>query len=174
MPIIPIERKGKVIEPQIDETVWISKYALVIGDVTIGPETVVYQNAVIRGDFASVKIGAKNVIQDAAIINTAAGSKAVIGDNNLIGFNALIHGAIVGNNAVIGIGATLMTGVKIADNVLIGAGAFLKMGFKTEEGKFYIGTPAEEKGENKQGDMWELGRKSWRENALNVLKNTET
>ncbi|MFX1451452.1 MAG: gamma carbonic anhydrase family protein [Promethearchaeota archaeon] len=173
MPIISIKKKDKVIEPEIDPTAWISKHATIIGNVKIGPETVVYQGALIRGDFASVKIGAKNVIQDRAIINTAEGFKTKIGDNNLIGFNALIHGATVGNNAVVGIGSTLMTGVIVGDDALIGAGAFIKMNSKVPPGKFWIGTPAEEKGENKQGAMWEIGRKSWRDNVTKKFKDTE-
>ena len=63
MPIIAIKKKDKEKAPEIDPTAWISKHAIVIGNVTIGPETVVYQGAIIRGDFAKVTIGAKNVIQ---------------------------------------------------------------------------------------------------------------
>ncbi|MHA1298187.1 MAG: gamma carbonic anhydrase family protein [Candidatus Helarchaeota archaeon] len=173
MPIIPIKKKEKVKEPQIDPTAWISKHALVIGNVTIGPETVVYQGAIIRGDFAKITIGAKNVIQDGAIINTADGFKTKIGDNNLIGFNALVHGATVGNNCVIGIGSTLMTGVKVEDDALVGAGAFVPMNKKIPAGRKWIGTPAEDKGENKAGQMWEIGRQSWRANVEKCFKDAD-
>ena len=164
MPIYPIMKKDKVKEPQIDPTAWVSEHAVIIGDVTIGPETVVYQNAVIRGDFGKVKIGAKNVIQDAVLINTASGFKSKIGDNNLFGFGCLFHGATCGNNNVIGIKATVMTGVKIGNDTLVGATAFVKMNSQVPDGLKWIGT--ELKGENKAGQMWEIGRTSWRKNGM--------
>ncbi|MFX0133265.1 MAG: gamma carbonic anhydrase family protein [Candidatus Hodarchaeota archaeon] len=173
MPIVSIKKKDKVVEPEIDPTAWISKHAVVVGNVKIGPGTVVYQGAIIRGDFAAVKIGANNVIQDDAVINTADGFKTKIGDNNLIGFKAIVHGATVGNNAVVGIGSTIMIGAKIGDDALIGAGAFIGNNKVVPPGKFWIGTPAVEKGDNKQGAMWEIGRKSWRENVTKRFKETE-
>ncbi|MHA1277994.1 MAG: gamma carbonic anhydrase family protein [Candidatus Helarchaeota archaeon] len=164
MPIYALKKKDRVKTPQIDPTAWISEHAIIIGDVTIGPETVVYQGAIIRGDFTKVKIGAKNVIQDAVLINTADGFKTKIGDNNLFGFGALFHGATCGNNNVIGIKATVMTGVKIGDGCLIGANSFVKMNSKVEDGLKWIADAV--KGENKAGQMWEIGRQSWRKNGL--------
>ncbi|MHA1230222.1 MAG: gamma carbonic anhydrase family protein, partial [Candidatus Helarchaeota archaeon] len=166
MPIISIKKGDKVLEPKIDPSAWISEYAVVIGDVEIGPETVVYQNVIIRGDFAKVKIGAKNVIQDGAIINTAEGFKTKIGDNNLIGFHALVHGATVKNNTVIGIKSVLMTGVKVEDDAMVGANSFVPMMKKVPAGKKWIGL--ELKGDNTQGAMWEVGRKSWRSMGLSI------
>ncbi|MHA1310820.1 MAG: gamma carbonic anhydrase family protein [Candidatus Helarchaeota archaeon] len=171
MTIISIKKGEKVLSPEIDPSAWISEHALVIGDVTIGPETVVYQGAIIRGDFAKVKIGAKNVIQDGAIINTAEGFKTKIGDNNLIGFHALVHGATVKNNSVIGIKSVLMTGVKVEDDALVGANSFVPMMKKVPAGKKWIGL--ELKGENTQGEMWEIGRKSWRKMGLE-MKNQDS
>jgi carbonic anhydrase/acetyltransferase-like protein (isoleucine patch superfamily) len=113
------------------------------------------------------------VIQDRVIINTADGFKTTIGDNNLIGFNALVHGATVGNNSVVGIGAILMTGVKVGDDALVGAGSFVKMNTKIGDGSMWIGTPAVEKGENKQAQMWEIGRQSWRNNVSKWFKDSE-
>ncbi|NVM31976.1 MAG: gamma carbonic anhydrase family protein [Candidatus Helarchaeota archaeon] len=170
MPIIAIKKKDKVKEPQIDPSAWISEHAVVIGNVTIGPETVVYQGAIIRGDFAKVTIGAKNVIQDAVVINTAGGFKTKIGDNNLFGFGCLFHGATCGNNNVIGIKATVMTGVKIGNDTLVGATAFVKMNSQVPDGRKWIGM--ELKGDNKAGEMWEIGRQSWRKNGM-WLKDQE-
>ncbi len=163
MPIITIVKKDKERVPQIDPSCWISEGAWVIGDVKIGPETVVYQGAIIRGDFGKVKIGANNVIQDNVMINTAEGFKTKIGDNNLFGFGCLVHGCTVGNNSVVGIGATLMTGVKVGNDCLVGAGAFVKMNSRVPDGKKWVGQ--ELKGENKAGEMWEIGRQTWRKNA---------
>lgn len=168
MPIISIVKKEKERVPEIDPSCWISEAAWVIGDVTIGPETVVYQGSIIRGDFAKVKIGAKNVIQDNVMINTAGGFKTKIGDNNLFGFGCLAHGCTIGNNNVIGIKAVVMTGVKVGNDTLVGATAFVKMNSKVPDGQKWIGMAL--KGENKAGQMWEIGRQTWRDNANNLLK----
>lgn len=171
MAIISIKKGDKVLTPEIDPSAWISENATVIGDVKIGAETVVYQGAIIRGDFAKVKIGEKNVIQDGAIINTAEGFKTKIGDNNLIGFRAIVHGATVKNNAVVGIQSVLMTGVKVEDDAMVGATSFVGMMKKVPAGQKWIGR--EIKGENTQGKMWEIGRQSWRKMGLE-MKDQDT
>lgn len=171
MPIYPIMKKDKLREPKIDPSCWISEHAVIIGDVEIGAETVVYQGAIIRGDFEKIVIGANNVIQDAAIINTAEGFKTKIGENNLFGFGCIVHGCSVGNNSVIGIKAVVMTGVKVGNDTLVGANAFVKMNSVVPDGQKWIGE--ELKGENKAGQMWEIGRQSWRKNGM-MLKGQES
>ena len=164
MPIVSIEVNGKVKTPKIDPTSWVSEAVTVIGDVTIGPENVLYQGVIIRGDFAKVEIGARNVFQDACIINTAEGFGTTIGDNNLIGFGAIVHGATVKSNTVIGIQSVLMITVIVEDDSMVGATSFVGMGKKVPAGKKWIGR--ELKGENTQGKMWEAGRQSWRKMGL--------
>lgn len=164
MPIISIEVKGKLKTPEIDPSCWISESAWIIGDVKMGPENVVYQGVIIRGDFASVTIGAKNVFQDACIINTAESFKNVIGDNNLIGFGAIVHGATINNNSVVGIYSVIMVGVTVEDDSMVGATSFVPMNTKVPRGQKWIGR--ELKGENTQGKMWEVGRQSWRKMGL--------
>ncbi|MHA2035032.1 MAG: gamma carbonic anhydrase family protein [Promethearchaeota archaeon] len=164
MPIISIEVKGEVKTPQIDSSSWVSESAWIVGDVIIGPENVIYQGVIIRGDFAKIEIGAKNVFQDACIINTAEGFKTTIGDNNLIGFGAIVHGATVKNNTVIGIQSVIMISVNVDNDSMVGATSFVGMGKNVPAGKKWIGR--EIKGENNQGKMWEAGRQSWRKMGL--------
>ncbi|MFW9822103.1 MAG: gamma carbonic anhydrase family protein [Candidatus Thorarchaeota archaeon] len=164
MPIISIELNGEVKTPKIDPTCWVSESAWIIGDVTIGPENVIYQGVIIRGDFAKIEIGAKNVFQDACIVNTAQGFKTTIGDNNLIGFGAIVHGATVKNNTVIGIQSVVMISVVVEDDSMVGATSFVGMSKKIPAGQKWIGR--ELKGENNQGAMWEAGRQSWRKMGL--------
>ena len=170
MPIIPIEINGEIKSPKIDPTCWISDSAWIIGDVTMGTDNVVYQGVIIRGDFAKVDIGAKNVFQDACIINTAQGFKTTIGDNNLIGFGAIVHGATLGNNTVIGIRSVLMITVTVENDSMVGATSFVGMGKKVPSGQKWIGR--ELKGDNTQGKMWEAGRQSWRKMGLS-MKNQQ-
>ena len=171
MPIISLEVDGKVKTPEIDPSCWISESAWVIGDVKMGPENVVYQGVIIRGDFARVRIGAKNVFQDACIINTAAGCSTRIGDNNLIGFSAIVHGATLKNNTVVGIQSVLMIMSTVNDDAMVGATSFVPMRAKVPAGQKWIGR--ELKGENTQGKLWELGRQSWRKMGLAMKDQKE-
>ena len=171
MPIISIEVDGKVKTPEIDPSCWISESAWIIGDVKMGPENVVYQGVIIRGDFARIRIGAKNVFQDACIINTAEGCTTRIGDNNLIGFRAIVHGATVKNNTVIGIQSVLMVMVTVNDDAMVGATSFVGMRKKVPAGQKWIGR--ELKGENTQGKLWEIGRQSWRKMGM-ILKDQKS
>ena len=171
MPIISLEVDGKVKTPEIDPSCWISESAWVIGDVKMGPENVVYQGVIIRGDFARVRIGAKNVFQDACIINTAAGCSTRIGDNNLIGFSAIVHGATLKNNTVVGIQSVLMIMTTVNDDAMVGATSFVPMRAKVPAGQKWIGR--ELKGENTQGKLWELGRQSWRTMGLAMKDQKE-
>ena len=171
MPIIPIEVNGEVKTPKIDPSCWISESAWIIGDVTIGPDNVIYQGVIIRGDFATIEIGARNVFQDACIINTAEGFKTIIGDNNLIGFGAIVHGATLKNNTVVGIKSVLMIRVKVEDDAMVGATSFVGMGKKVPKGQKWIGR--ELKGKNNQGEMWEMGRQSWRKMGLSMKNQQE-
>lgn len=171
MPIIPIEINGEVKTPKIDPSCWVSESAWIIGDVTIGPENVIYQGVIIRGDFAKIEIGARNVFQDACIINTAEGFKTTIGDNNLIGFGAIVHGATLKNNTVVGIKSVLMIRVKVEDDAMVGATSFVGMAKKVPKGQKWIGR--ELKGQNTQGEMWEMGRQSWRKMGL-AMRNQKS
>jgi len=171
MPIIPIEVKGELKTPKIDPSCWISDSAWIIGDVTMGVDNVVYQGVIMRGDFAKVDIGDKNVFQDACIINTAEGFKTTIGDNNLIGFGAIVHGATLGNNTVIGIRSVLMITVTVENDSMVGATSFVGMGKKIPAGQKWIGR--ELKGDNTQGKMWEAGRQSWRKMGLSMKDQKE-
>ena len=171
MPIISIEIDGKAKTPNIDPSCWISESAWIIGDVTMGPDNVVYQGVIMRGDFAKIEIGAKNVFQDACIINTAEGFSTSIGDNNLIGFGAIVHGATVKNNTVIGIQSVIMITVTVENDAMVGATSFVGMGKKIPDGQKWVGR--ELKGENTQGKMWELGRQSWRNMGLAMKEQKE-
>ena len=171
MPIISIEVNGKVKTPEIDPSCWISDSAWIIGDVTMGPENVVYQGVIIRGDFARVKIGAKNVFQDACIINTAEGCSTRIGENNLIGFSAIVHGATLKNNTVVGIQSVLMIMSTVNNDAMVGATSFVPMRAKIPADQKWIGR--ELKGENTQGKLWELGRQSWRKMGLAMKDQKE-
>lgn len=129
--------------PKLHKTVFLAENATVVGDVEMGHECSVWFNAVVRGDVNYIKIGNKVNIQDGAVIHCTFQKYATeIGDNVSIGHNALVHGCIIHNNVLIGMGAIVMDGVIIESNSIIAAGAVVLEGTKVEGGSIYAGVPA--------------------------------
>ncbi|MBR3807231.1 MAG: gamma carbonic anhydrase family protein [Lachnospiraceae bacterium] len=110
---------------KIAEWVYIAEGAKIIGDVTIGEDSSVWYNAVIRGDSNSIVIGENTNVQDNAVLHTSHNHALQIGDNVTIGHGAIVHGCTVGNNVLIGMGAIILDGTVIEDNCIIGAGALV-------------------------------------------------
>lgn len=167
MPLV--EFKGK--KPMVDESAYIPESVVVLGDVRIGPECVIYPGAVIRGDTGSVIIERGCVIQDGALINTAI-TPVRIGRDSLIGFNSLIHGASIGARCVIGAGAIIMPAVQIGDESIVGAASFVPMGARFEPRSLIAGIPAQLKRQVEDRDlrMWQGGLKTWRDLGLSYKK----
>ena len=126
----------------IDKSVFIAPGAQVIGDVTMGKDCGVWYNAVIRGDSREVVIGERTNIQDLACLHVDKNYKLRIGDNVTIGHSAIVHGCIVGNNVLIGMGAIIMNGAQIGDNCIIGAGALVTENMIIPDGMMVYGSPA--------------------------------
>ena len=112
-------REFKDKKPRIASTAFVSESACVIGDVEIGDHSSVWPGAVVRGDFASIKIGNNTQIEDNCVMH--AGSDQVIGDNVHIGHGAVVHCSKIGNNVLVGIQSTVLDGVEIGDYCVIGA-----------------------------------------------------
>ena len=115
---------------QIHDTAFIAPGAVVLGDVTIGENSGIWYNAVVRGDRDSIVIGKESNIQDNAVVHLGSGYPVEIGDHVTIGHGAIVHGCKIGDNTMIGMGAILMNGCKIGDNTMIGMGAILMNGCK--------------------------------------------
>lgn len=117
--------------------------ATVVGDVTMGDDCSVWFNAVIRGDVNSISIGNKVNIQDGAVIHcTFKKTKTYIGNNVSIGHNAIVHGCVIDNNVLIGMGSIVMDNCHIGSNCIIAAGAVVLENTKVEPGSIYAGVPA--------------------------------
>ncbi|ABG60891.1 gamma carbonic anhydrase family protein [Cytophaga hutchinsonii] len=129
--------------PQFGENCWLADNATVVGNVEMGEFCSVWFNAVVRGDVNRIKIGNKVNIQDGVCIHCTYEKHAtIIGDNVSIGHNAIVHGCIVEENVLIGMGAIVMDGCYIEKNSLIAAGAILLEGTRVESGSLYAGIPA--------------------------------
>lgn len=127
---------------QIAAGVYVAAGARVMGDVTIGAESSVWFNAVIRGDAESIRIGRGTNIQDGAVLHADPGFPCTLGDGVTVGHTAVVHGSIVGDNVVIGMHAVLLNGVQIGRDSLIAAGAVVTEGTVIPPGSLVMGLPA--------------------------------
>ncbi|MDX2195597.1 MAG: gamma carbonic anhydrase family protein [Cytophagales bacterium] len=122
---------------------FIAENATVIGNVHTGSDCTIWYQAVLRGDVNKITIGNKVNIQDGAIIHcTYQKHDTLIGNYVSIGHRAIVHGCVVEDHVLIGMGAIVMDGAHIQSNSIIAAGAVVTEGTQVEEGSIYAGVPA--------------------------------
>ena len=150
--------KGK--SPQIPEDCYVAENATIVGDVSFGTSCSVWFNAVVRGDVNYIKIGNKVNIQDGAVIHcTYQKYPTIIGNNVSIGHNAIVHGCVVHDNVLIGMGAIVMDICIIESNSIIAAGAVITQNTVVESGSIWAGVPAKKvKDINQSGFAGEIER----------------
>ena len=120
---------------------FIAPTAVVIGDVTIGPESSVWWGAVLRGDYDRITIGARSNVQDNAVIHMDEGFPVTIGDSVTIGHKVVLHGCTIGDNSLVGINSVVMNDVTIGRDCLIGSNALLTEGKTIPDRSLVIGSP---------------------------------
>ncbi len=139
----PIILPYQGMHPTIHPTAFIAPGAVVIGNVTIGPEVGVWFGCVIRGDVQSITIGARTNVQDGTIIHvTRTDGPTRIGAGVTIGHRALLHACTVEDGAFIGMGATLLDGAVVEKGGMLAAGALLTPGKRVPGGELWAGNPA--------------------------------
>lgn len=137
--ILPV----KGIMPQFGANCFMAPNATIVGDVIMGDDCSAWFNAVIRGDVNSIRIGNKVNIQDGAVIHcTYEKSLVIIGNNVSVGHNAIVHGCVIDDNVLIGMGAILMDNVHVGSNSIIAAGAVVLENTVVAPGCIYGGIPA--------------------------------
>ena len=127
--------------PKIDPQARIAKGAVVLGDVTMGEKSSVFYNATVRADAASITIGRYTNIQDNCVLHTDLDKPQTIGDFVTIGHGAVVHCESIGDHSLIGMGAVLLTDVKIGKNCIIGAGSLIPQGTEIPDGSVVMGNP---------------------------------
>lgn len=130
---------------QIHPSVYLAEGARVTGDVTIGEDSSVWFNAVLRGDCAPIRIGRRTNIQDNCVLHADPGEPCVIGDDVTVGHLAIVHGAEVGDNVVIGMHAVVMNRAKVGANSIIAVGAVVTEGVEIPPGSLVMGLPGKVK-----------------------------
>jgi carbonic anhydrase/acetyltransferase-like protein (isoleucine patch superfamily) len=126
----------------VDEDYFVAANATVIGKVRLEKNSSVWFNAVIRGDIELITVGENSNIQDGAVLHTDPGCPLSIGKNVTVGHQAMLHGCWIGDNSLIGINAVILSGAKIGKNCLIGANSLVTEGKEIPEGSLVMGTPA--------------------------------
>lgn len=137
--ILPV--KGKF--PEFGKNCFIAENSTIVGDVILGDNCSVWFNAVVRGDVNFIKVGNNVNIQDGAVIHcTYKKSGTIVYDNVSIGHNALIHGCVLKNNTLIGMGAIVMDNAIVEEFTIIAAGSVVLENTLCESGYIYAGIPA--------------------------------
>ena len=128
--------------PTVGANTFVADNAALIGDVTIGENCSIWYGAVLRGDVGAIRIGNGSNVQDGAVLHGTLGvSETVLGENVSVGHNAVVHGAKIGNDVLIGMGAVVMDNAVIPDGTVIAAGAVILANSVLEPG-IYAGVPA--------------------------------
>lgn len=131
------------IAPRLAEGVYLAETAVVVGDVELGPDASVWFGAVVRGDVGWVRIGARSNVQDLSMIHMTTGtSNTEIGDDVTIGHGVIVHGATIGDGALIGMGSILLDNARIGERALIGAGSLVSGGQTIPPRVLALGRPA--------------------------------
>ncbi len=135
--------------PHIGAQVFLHPSCQVIGQVSLGDDSSIWCNTVLRGDVNQISVGRGSNVQDLTICHVShktadkpEGSPLIIGDYVTVGHSVILHGCRIGNHCLIGMGSIIMDDVVIPDNVMIGAGSLISPGKTLETGMLYMGRPA--------------------------------
>ncbi|MCK1819029.1 gamma carbonic anhydrase family protein [Streptomyces sp. XM83C] len=155
-------------EPKIDEDTFVAPTASVIGEVTLAAGASVWYGAVLRGDVERISVGAASNVQDNCTLHADPGFPVTVGERVSIGHNAVLHGATVEDDCLIGMGSTVLNGAVIGAGSLVAAQALVPQGMVVPPGSLVAGVPAkvrrelteeERQGITLNGTMYaELGR----------------
>lgn len=133
--------------PRIAADVFLAPGSVVVGDVEIGPGASVWYNAVLRGDSAPVRVGARTNVQDGAVLHVDPDAPCVVGEDVTIGHRAIVHGTTVGDGVTIGMGAIVLSRSRVGAGAIVAAGAVVPEGAEVRPGTLVMGVPAREKRE---------------------------
>ena len=140
---MPVILPVKGIIPVFGNNCYIAPNATIVGDVLMGDDCSIWFNAVVRGDVNMIRMGNRVNVQDGAIIHcTYQKAATIIGNNVSIGHNAIVHGCVIEDNVLIGMGSIVMDNAVVGSNSIIAAGAVVLENTRIEPGSIYAGVPA--------------------------------
>lgn len=135
-------RDALPVDLRIDPTAWIAPGAVVVGEVTLGARASVWFNSVLRGDTAPIAIGADTNVQDNSTVHIDEGLPALVGARVTVGHRCIVHGCVIEDDCLIGMGAVVLSGARVGTGSLVGAAALVKEGQQIPPGSLAVGMPA--------------------------------
>lgn len=138
MPLFAFEGK----EPVISPTAWVAPTATLVGDVRVEDEASIWYGAVLRADFGTIIVRRGANVQDGSVLHGGMDPVTEVGDGTTVGHLCVVHGAVLGAEALIGNGATVLDGAFIGSRALVAAGATVPPGMLVPAGMIAVGTPA--------------------------------
>jgi carbonic anhydrase/acetyltransferase-like protein (isoleucine patch superfamily) len=139
--------------PQIDPTAFIAPGAVVLGDVTVGAKSSIWYNAVVRGDTEAIRIGNETNVQDLCCLHADPGFPCTLGNRVTVGHGAIVHGATVEDDVLVGMKAVIMNGARIGTGSLVAVGALVLEGMQVPPGSVVMGSPARIKRQLSEQDI---------------------
>jgi carbonic anhydrase/acetyltransferase-like protein (isoleucine patch superfamily) len=142
MPLFAFEGR----QPSVSPSAWIAPTATLVGDVIVEDEASVWYGAVLRGDFGRIIVRAGANVQDGSVLHGGADPVTEVGTSATIGHLCVVHGAVIGTEALIGNGATVLDGAVVGSRALVAAGATVPPGMTIDDGMIAVGVPAKVSG----------------------------
>jgi carbonic anhydrase/acetyltransferase-like protein (isoleucine patch superfamily) len=130
------------VAPQIDALAWVAESAQVIGRVELAADVSVWFGSVVRGDVERIRIGAGSNVQDLSVLHADRGIPLTLGERVTVGHRVILHGCTVGDETMIGMGATVLNHARIGKHCLVGANALVTEGKTFPDGSLIVGAPA--------------------------------
>lgn len=150
---MPIQSENTRFHPElVDPTAFIADGAVVLGDVVLGPQSSVWFHAVLRGDCEQIRIGGQTNIQDGCVLHADPGFPCVLGNRVTVGHGAIVHGAIVEDDVMIGMKAVVMNGARIGRGSIVAVGSIVTEGTEIPPGSIAMGQPAKVKRQTTERD----------------------
>jgi carbonic anhydrase/acetyltransferase-like protein (isoleucine patch superfamily) len=143
MPLFAFEGRA----PQVSPEAWIAPTATLVGDVTVEAEASVWYGAVLRADFGPIIVRRGANIQDGSVLHGGEDPVTEVGEGATVGHLCVVHGCVIGTEALVGNGATILDGAVIGSRSLIAAGATVPPGLVVPDGMIAVGVPARVAGE---------------------------
>ena len=139
--------------PRVSASAWIAPTATLVGDVTVEDEASVWYGAVLRADFGPIIVRRGANVQDGSVLHGGADPVTEVGEGATIGHLCVVHGCVIGAEALIGNGATVLDGAVIGARALVAAGATVPPGLAVPDGRLAVGVPARVAGEVRGGAL---------------------
>lgn len=144
-------RSYKGITPSFNSSVYVDESSILVGDITIGEDSSVWPLVAARGDVNYIRIGKRTNIQDGSVLHLSRATKnnpdgypLIIGDDVTVGHKVMLHGCVLKNRILVGMGAIVMDNVIVEDDVIIGGGSLVPPNKRLESGYLYVGSPVKQ------------------------------